>query len=138
MYKHQRNYVVKLNKKAKESYFCDLGTSSDFWQSTRNLFNKGSHNHEKIHLLDEHDNIIDDDKNIAEDFNSFFVNITRNLFDEPLDTCQDKDVIDIEHILDKYRNHPSIMNITQSLTGNSFSYSKVTSAEVVKAINCIN
>ena len=137
LYKKQRNYVVNLNKKTKERHFRTLGTSPEFWKSTKPFFSKSSKTSESIFLRDDHGNIIRNEKSISQVFNSFFVNITNNLNITPWENCQPTDQAsnnDIRSTLRKYQNHPSILSITQSNSSKFFSFSNVTSLQVRRII----
>jgi hypothetical protein len=138
LYKKQRNYVVNLNKKAKETHFRALGTSPDFWKSTKPLFSKSSQMRESIFLRDDKHNVIRNEKGISQIFNSFFVNITKNLNIVPWENCQSEEGqvsnTDIKSILRKYQNHPSILSIAQSNTADSFSFSIVMSEQILRII----
>ena len=140
LYKKQRNYVVHLNRQAKKSNFLNLGTSVDFWKSTKPLFTKGSHVHEKILLRDDSD-IIKDEELISEIFNSFFVNIVDSLNLTPWEPCPDEvqgSDSSIDWIVRKYRNHPSIKSIVSSNRGTTFSFSNVTTDQVNRVIRDLN
>lgn len=137
LYKKQRNYVVNLNKKAKETHFRALGTSPDFWKSTKSLFSKNSQMRESVLLRDDQGNVIRNEKDISQIFNSFFVNITNNLNISPWENCHPEEGHvgnEIESILRKYQSHPSILSITQSNTVDSFSFANVTSDQVLRII----
>ena len=69
LYRKQKNYIVNLNRKAKRKYFRDLGTSENFWKSAKPYFSKKVQHHEKIFLLDDSNELIDDEATIAETFN---------------------------------------------------------------------
>ena len=57
LYRRQKN----LNRKAKRNHYRDLGTSSDFWKSTKPFSSKKSQKLEKIFLLDDSNRLIDDE-----------------------------------------------------------------------------
>lgn len=140
LYKKQRNLVVNINRKAKENYFRDLGTSPLFWKSTKVYFSKSSSDHENILLRDTNNNTIRDEGKIADIFNSFFVNITDSLNITPWETWQPliyKDIL--EQIRVKFQNHPSVIAIlTQGIKKNSFSFSDVTNDEIFTIICKLN
>jgi len=139
LYKKQRNYIVSLNRKAKESHFHELGTSSDFWKSTKPFFSEGSHAHESVHLFDEHGNVSKNNDVISHIFNTYFVNITENLNLSPWETCpniegEQNELDDIELILRKYHNHPSIKSVKRLNSVGNFSFKDVTSVQVYQAL----
>ena len=75
-YKKQKNYVSRLYKKERKTFFNSLNPSvvSDnrkFWKTVKLLFSsKGSYGN-KIKLV-ENEEIIDDDTKVAEELNNFF------------------------------------------------------------------
>ena len=75
-YKKQKNYVSRLYKKERKTFFNSLNPSvvSDnrkFWKTVKLLFSsKGSYGN-KIKLV-ENEEIIDDDTKVAEELKNFF------------------------------------------------------------------
>ena len=75
-YKKQKNYVSRLYKKERKTFFNSLNPSvvSDnrkFWKTVKLLFSsKGSYGN-KIKLV-ENEEIIDDDTKVAKELNNFF------------------------------------------------------------------
>ena len=126
LYRKQKNYIVNLNRKAKRKYFRDLGTSENFWKSAKPYFSKKVQHHEKIFLLDDSNELIDDEATIAETFNDYFVNIASYL---GLKTSESSLPEDPE--VDPHENHPSILRILESMSENkSFSFSEVTPEDI--------
>ena len=83
----QQNLVTKLKRQSIKLYFaerCGGGTkSSDFWPTIRPfLTNKGSQNSENI-AISENGQIITDTSEICEKFNTFFVNVAKDIGDSP-------------------------------------------------------
>ena len=88
-YNKQRNYCVSLIRKQKKSYYNNLNVKNItdnalFWKTVKPCFSDKSTKDEKITLL-ENDDIISDDKAIADTFNLFFGNIVENLNIKPID-----------------------------------------------------
>lgn len=136
LYRKQRNHVVNLNRKAKRQHFRDLGTSSDFWKSTKTLFSKKSQNLEKIFLLDNSNKLIEDETTIAEIFNDYFVNIASKLDVETPECCH---TLNTENGSDLFRNHLSIKRITESFpAGKTFSFREVGPDQVYRTICKLN
>ena len=82
-YNKQRNIRVNLLKKAKREYYnnIDINLLNDnrkFWKCIKPLFTNKQIRLSKAILI-EKDVTIVNDKNIAEIFNHFFINTTRNL-----------------------------------------------------------
>jgi len=140
LYKKQRNHIVNLNRQAKKLNFLNMGTSSNFWKSTKPLFSKKSHVHESF-LLQDNGVIIKDEQHISQIFNSFFVNIVDSLNITPWEPSPQEiwgAETSIDWIVRKYRNHPSITSIASLNTGESFCFSNVTSDQVNRVIQDLN
>ena len=80
-YRKFRNDCVKLTKKVKKEYFENLNLNSitdnkKFWKSVKPNFTNKTKKNEKI-ILVENENIISENKEIAEIMNDYFVNITK-------------------------------------------------------------
>ena len=83
-YKKQRNICTSLLRKTKRSYFEKLDPSAisdnkKFWKSIKPLFSDKVVTTSKITLCD-HDEVHDDDAQVAEDFGNFFSKIVTRLF----------------------------------------------------------
>ena len=137
-YKRQRNKIVKLNKVAKKRYFRSLdpatiGSDKRFWKTFKPLFsNKPSNIQEKI-ILVENGSRITCDKQIAECFNEYFVNITSTLPIEAYVTppsyvpLQDP----VLNAINKYDNHPSVVSIRNNVANDeSFEFHPVNPTDV--------
>ena len=130
LYKKQRNIVVNINRKAKRTFFqsCDTNAKS-FWNACKPFFSNKSISQDKISLLDNNNNLLTDETQISNIFNSFFVNIARNIGqtkwnppnDNPISNSISTD--DINLIVEKYREHPSIQKIISMDNKPSFSFS---------------
>ena len=127
-YKAQRNKCVKLNKLAKKQYYLNLDTKTivnakKFWTTFKPLlshkFNPGG---EKI-ILVENDNIISDEGELSSLYNNFFINITQSLELRDWNTSDNSSYIDddIDRIILKFANHPSITKI-KNPPNNTHSY----------------
>ena len=137
-YKRQRNKIVKNNKVAKKRYFQSLdpatiGSDKRFWETFKPLLsNKPSNIQEKI-ILVENGSRITCDKQIAECFNEYFVNITSTL---PIEACvtppsyvplQDP----VLKAINKYDNNPSVVSIRSNVANDeSFEYHPVNPNDV--------
>ena len=141
-YKKQRNYVTSLNRKTQKSYFKNLNpneikSSKSFFKTFKPYFSNKYTHAEKL-LLVQNNDIISDDKSIAEHFNNYFVHIT-----DALDTKEWPTNAQIESIENqplkailKYSNHPSIQIIKENFTSsNSFCFRQVSKTEIEYEIN---
>ena len=72
----------------------------------------------KITLLGDNENIISDDKLVSEELNNFFQNATKtlNIIENSYLTNNTNEVLDpVDKAVFKYKNHPSILTIKNSL-----------------------
>ena len=85
-------------------------------------------------MLSENDQIISDETTIADTMNKYFVNITKKLKLKQSET--EINELSLSEILDKYKDHQSIVKIRSQMNGekNLFSFKPVTSEEVLKTI----
>ena len=120
-YKKQRNLCVRLLKKVKSSYYEKLQPSNicdnkKFWKTVKPLFSEKTMSTDKITLIENHE-IVSEDQEVAEIFNTFFSNAVKNLniesyehfsFDEYF-LCKgtEKNNDPILRAIAKYEKHPS-------------------------------
>ena len=122
-YKKQGNYVGQLNKKAKLEYFNNIDSSQEskpFWVNCEPYFSNKHSKADTDIILHEKGDIIFKNKEIANTFNEYFGSIVESLdlhvWTEsscnvpPSYTSDD----DIDNILIKFANHPSIKTIKQN------------------------
>ena len=117
-YTRYRNYCTGLLRKGKKSFYNNLDTkmvtdNRKFWKTIKPLFSDKHFSNNKITLL-EGDEIISNDNKIAEIFNAYFANIVENLDIEGFITCDysyNPKLNYISNIIDKFKNHPSILKI---------------------------
>ena len=130
-FRKQRNLVVKLNRDAKRNFYSNIdptkaGKEKVFWKTFKPLFSSSQANNKII--LVEGEEIISDDKQIAECFNSYFANIVDTINIPPDVTANDYEPIDdpVLNAINKYANHPSILRIKERFTSwETFEFSKV-------------
>ena len=143
-YKKQINYCVSSFRKEKKSFFENLCTKNitdnkKFWKTAKPfLANKISSNRNKI-TLTRKDEIISRSKDVAEIFNTFFVNaisnlgivINESLLGNSVDTNDP-----IVNIIERYKTHPSIRLIKEHATqlDNRFSFEQITYKDIHKEI----
>ena len=77
-YKRQRNLVVNMNRRAKRTAFGNV-KNKNFWRMYKPLFSKKSCVTDSRSILVENGDILNDDKKIADAFNSYFNRITDGL-----------------------------------------------------------
>ena len=140
-YRRQRNLVVKLNKSEKRRFFEKVSKSSPnspkiFWESCKPFFTNKCHSQEILSLI-ENDEVIQDDNSIAKVFNDYFNSITESLNITPWKP----DVIcsNIEDIIIKFADHPSILNIRRHGKHESvFRFSHIYPWETYEVIMALN
>lgn len=128
--KNQRNYIVNLNRKAKRSFFQSKESNSkEFWTACKPFVLNKSLAREKIDLLDDHNKLIFDDKQIVNIFNSYFVNISNDLHITPWGTlpiCPNIDLVGLDditnHTIKKDTKHPSVGAISSKHKGRFFCF----------------
>ena len=147
-FKKQKNYCSRLYKKERKNFFNSLNTSfvNDsklFWQTVEPFFsNKGIFGN-KIKLV-ENDELLKDDKNIAEEMNNFFKNavLTLDIKENSYITNHNISYItdSIEKTIEKYKFHPSILIIKEKTKceANSFDFVPVTVNDAEKEIKKLN
>ena len=133
-YKKQKNYTKRLIKKEKRKYFSNLNINN-YTDNKKFLdhcevfifinYDGGS---KKITLVND-DNIISNDEEVAETFNTFFIDSV-----ESLDITENKVLLNdagdlkdpVKIALKKFESHLSIIDINEKVTvENKFSFSKV-------------
>ena len=115
-YKRQRNFVTSLVKKEKRDFFNNIQLSTDkkrFWKACKPyLSKKNAYGDDRIYL-DKDGLLITNDKKIAEQFNSYFTDITSTL--------------DINYwgsrnsSINEFSTHPSILKIKEHYMDDRFS-----------------
>ena len=121
-YAKQRNKCTSMIRQAKKSFYGNLNPSivSDnklFWKTVKPLFSDKTISSQKIILIDS-SVIVNDDQNVSELFSDFFndavknldINMNQNLISS--DIIKEADPISLT--INKYKNHPSIINICES------------------------
>ena len=114
LYKTQRNLVVKMNKELKQRFFETISTEDSkksLWNICKPYFSN-SGLEEKIVLLQK-GTIVSDEEKVANIFNQFYRDITKNLNLTPWEP--DEPVVEeddpISTAINKYSSHPSIVEI---------------------------
>ena len=130
-YKRQRNLFVSLRRKAIKQYFSNITskgivTNKEFWKTIKPfLTNKGCLENSDIMLIND-DEMVTDDKTLAKTFNEHYINIVERSsglkpetmeFDNSLNTSRNI----LHSIIDRYKNHPSILKIKSEVSSKSCS-----------------
>ena len=139
-YKQQRNKVVKMNKLAKTEFYRSLDVSNltndkRFWKAVKPLFsNKSGSVSQKVTLV-ENESILSCERQIAECFNHYFINITDSL---PIETIPSyvplRDPIIDAHR--KYENHPNVVLIKNKIQcSRPFEFQPISCVDIANEIN---
>ena len=146
-FKKQRNYCNRIYKREKRKYFKNLNLkkltdNKTFWKTVKPfLSNKGDF-HKKITLI-EGENIILEDKEVAEKLSNYFENAVKSL-----EIIENNDILtpvngiddNVDIAIKKYENHPSILVIKEKVSLNlpSFSFSLTDITDIENEINYLN
>ena len=145
-FRRQRNLCAKLFRTEKKRYYNNLDVklitdNKKFWKTVKPLFSDKIKTQNKIVLV-ENDDVISDDRQIAEIFNNYFVTVTETLgIAENLDNVRSTEgIIDpVEKAIEKYANHPSIKTIlTRFPVVAGFSFEHVTVSKIETEIKNLN
>ena len=137
-YKKQSNLVVSINRQAKSKYFNEVSNTESprsFWETCKPyVSNKHAHRDSKIMLI-ENDKMLLKNEELAKEFNQYFGYITASLdlYEFPdVRVCEGLD--DIDNIVYKFRNYPSIIKIKERYKAKeNFSF-RLATTEEIKAI----
>ena len=153
-YKRQRNLYVSLRCKAIKQYFTNITskrivTNKEFWKTIRPfLTSKGYLENSDIMLIND-DEMVTDDKTVAKTFNEHYINTVERssgLKPEKMEFENSLNAIRyiLHSIIDRYKNHPSILKIKSGVSSKSYFDSDssrnilVTSDEVEKMLKSLN
>ena len=141
-YTKQRNFCYSLLRRTKKEYFesiniKNISESRTFWKTVTPYFSKNQTTSNKLMLI-ENDEILTEEKKLANTMNDFFLNITKNL---EIKKYPNMKVFDFDTLKSIFENHDSIKKIKQFHTNDSneiFSFGEVTVEEVKKEILTLN
>ena len=138
-YKRQKNFCLSLLRRTKKDYFANLKESNiidnkKFWKTVKPLFSSKGSGSTSYTLVDKEE-IINDEKRIAQIFNDYYGQIISKLdLPEPPSVAFDETSDHTEMCIQKYRQHPSIIEIKKTEYLNKFSFAKITKEEIEKII----
>ena len=92
-----------------------------FWKTSKPLFSEKSSNCSQKIILVENEVIIDDETEISNLLNTYFVNIIDTLpIDRTVSSLEAPNASNdiVADVIKKYENHPCITKIKQHMTGN--------------------
>ena len=142
--KKQRNVCVYLFKKAKKEYYenidiSNLTNSNLFWKKVKPIFGSKIKSKNSITLI-EGTKIIQEEGEFGKTLNDFFASIVENLgINENLLPTSSSETRNVESIIAKFENHPSVVTIRNCFDDNSiFSFKEIGETELIKQINHLN
>ena len=140
-YNKQKNLCVTLLRKDKKKYYTDLKMSDindnkKFWKNVKSTFgnkNKGN----KTIALEEGNEVISDDRKLAQTFTEYFVNIAPSLgivsFRE---NNSDVNKDNMDNTITKFEGYPSIVASKEQMkkSNKTFSFQNVSTDKVASII----
>ena len=142
-FRKQKNYTNKLLKKEKKKYFgnLDLNKITDnkkFWNTIKPLFSDSSGKSGKITLV-EGEEIITEDKEIAEKFNNYFIDAVSSLGIEgniALENNTDGITDPVAKAVRRFDDHPSILEIRKHVAiDTEFTFSDINAEQMLTEID---
>ena len=142
VYRKYRN----LFKKEKRKYYENLEPkliidNKIFWKTVKPLFSESQKDSRNIVLI-EKENIISNNKNVANIMNDFFSRAVENLNIDGYHTEEflvNPNMDGVSNSIVKYQHHLSIIKIKESITNKDiFSFSKANLGEIKKQIHSLN
>ena len=145
LFKKQRNFVSRYYKKEKKKFYGSLNMkdildNTEFWKYMKPLFSDKTECKQKITLVNGQDIITEDDK-LAETFSTFFKEAINNLgIEVNINHIEYTDSENtIERAIEKYKNHPSILKISEMISiEREFDFSKVSISDVDDQMKKLN
>ena len=142
-YKKQRNYCSKLYKKEKKKYYNNLNVTQikdnrEFWKNVKPFLSDKGGNFSRITLVNENDEIVCDDLELANTFSDHFetavtcVNVDNpNLSHSLLNSTNQ-----IQSVISKFESHPSILKIKECVNlENAFNFEITNKDEISEEIS---
>ena len=128
---------MSLLKKEKKNYYNNLDLkifddNKTFWQRIKPLFSDKMKTLQRDIIIVENDIITSDDEGVAEKLNKLFIEAVENLDIETYVIGNVKDTLtgNLQEIIDKYENHPSIKKIKEIVMGEiRFFFNDITSKD---------
>ena len=146
-YKKQKKYCSRLYKRERKSFFESIDSSEitdnkTFWKNIQPFFSEKRKTVNKITLVNENEDILSNDKVVADEINSFFTNATKNLGITENTYIVDisNDITDpVNKAIYKFKNHPSILLIQRKVANDStFSFNEAFFSEIEKELRSLN
>ncbi len=140
-YTKYKNFCTNLVRREKKKYYANLDIkvvedNKKFWKKIKPLLSNKIPSKKKMTLI-ENDEVVAEEKEIAEIMNNHFVDAVENLEREPFPLLEDihESSDDIDRIINKYRMHPSVVMIKNKVkVDKKFSFRAATIDEVYSHI----
>ena len=149
LFRKQRNLCVTLRRKSIRNYFAGISQresvkSTTFWKTIRPfLNNKDGLNNEPLSLFKNGELVTRNDR-IAEIFHEYYINILKETTgNEPSSLSSsvesDNDLLDFYHITGKFKDHPIVTSIKESVHDNvKFEFIPATEADIFDIFFSVN
>ncbi len=129
-FKRKRNFFVNLSHTSVSNYFkqrCSDGAESKmFWQTIRPFMSSKGESDNEI-MLFEDNVIITEPGKVGKVFNDYFIKVT-----EDMGIHEHINGLTISYILDMYKDHHSVLKITNNHDGHLFTLEPVSVQEMEK------
>ena len=143
-YKKQKHFCSRLYKKERKRYYTNLDVkkiTDKFWKTTKPFFSDKGTDKNDIVLI-EGDKIYQHDHEVANLLGEFFKNAVKSLnvcvpseyISEQITVSNDQ----VEIIISKYCNHPSIKLINENVEKGNFYFNQVSLNDVKKEIAALD
>ena len=137
-YKKQRNLVVSSNRQAMSEYFNEVPNTErprPFWETSNQFFSNKHARGDSKTMFNENDRMLLKNEEVAKEFNQYFQYITYSidLYGFPDEKIY-QGLDDIDNIVHKVRNHPSIVKTKERYQVKGKFASRLPTTEEIKAI----
>lgn len=145
-YTKHKNFCTNLLKREKKKYYTELDVkiledNKKFWQKVKPLFSEKSMIKQSIRLNID-GKIVSEKKQVAEILNNYFMDAVENLEIErylPNIIINDDGLDDIDKMVRKYQDHPSIVKIKENVkVDKPFEFQDVDDDVIFKKILSLN
>ena len=143
-YKKQRNICTSLKRKAKKQYFIEkTKDQKSFWKIFGPYISNKGHHSQEDYIVSDNGKLVNDKKEVANLFNTYFINIIENSTGKAAQTFKFDDIKPkINQIIEAYQNHPSILLIKEKMSKcqdfEKFQIGECTESEIHEIITKIN
>ena len=143
-FKRQRNICTSLKRKAKKNFFLNKSKDREsFWKIFGPYLTNRGHHSKEDYIVSVDGELVNDKKKVSNLFNGYFINIIENSTGKKIDQLTLDPLKDnIDQIVDRYKNHPSISMIKEKMSEcadfEKFEIPKSTESDIYNVIMNIN